>query len=118
MNHGRVSRPLSRRFRRVARPSFIAPPLRWGDTRRYEGTPEQGHFEGTTPLGSFAGTYRVVEDSSELEIKLTKKPWLVSTHLLEREVRKMLTQVRGNLNLKLVFGPGARIPWRRRPCRS
>lgn len=60
---------------------------------RYEGTPEQGHFEGTTPLGSFAGSYRVVEESSELEIKLTKKPWLVSTHLLEREVRKMLTQV-------------------------
>ncbi|AGA28875.1 hypothetical protein [Singulisphaera acidiphila] len=59
---------------------------------RYEGTTEQGHFEGTTPLGKFAGSYRVVEGSPELEIELTKKPWLVSTHLLEREVRKMLAQ--------------------------
>ena len=60
---------------------------------RYEGTPEKGHFEGTTPLGKFAGSYRAVEGSPELEIELTKKPWLVSTHLVEREVRKMLAQV-------------------------
>ncbi|SIN73194.1 hypothetical protein SAMN05444166_0505 [Singulisphaera sp. GP187] len=59
---------------------------------RYEGTTEQGHFEGTTPLGKFAGSYRAVEGAPELEIELTKKPWLISTHLLEREVRKMLAQ--------------------------
>lgn len=59
---------------------------------RHEGTPDQGTFEGTTPLGPFAGSYRVLDDSAELEVELTKKPWLVSTHLLEREVRKMLAQ--------------------------
>jgi hypothetical protein len=59
---------------------------------RYHGTPERGSFEGTTPLGKFAGSYRVLDDSGELEIALTKKPWLVSTHMLEREVRKMLAQ--------------------------
>jgi hypothetical protein len=60
---------------------------------RYEGTPEQGRFEGTTPLGHFAGSYRAVDGSPELEIELTKKPWLVSAHRLEREVRKLMANV-------------------------
>jgi len=60
---------------------------------RYEGTPAEGRFEGMTPLGAFAGSYRAIEQTGELEIELTKKPWLVTTHRLEREVRKLFAQV-------------------------
>lgn len=56
----------------------------------HEGTAESGVFQGSTPVGSFAGTYRLVESSEELEIDLTKKPWVVSTSFIEAEVRKFL----------------------------
>jgi len=58
---------------------------------RYEGTAEQGTFEGSTPIGRFAGTYRAI-GPDEIEIELTKKPWLVSEHRVESEVRKFLAQ--------------------------
>jgi hypothetical protein len=56
----------------------------------YEGTPERGSFRGTTPIGGFAGHYRAVAGAPELEITLTEKPWLVTTHMIEREVRKLM----------------------------
>jgi hypothetical protein len=56
----------------------------------YQGTPEQGTFHGTTPIGAFAGSYFAIEGSAELEIRLTKKPFWLSTHRLEHEVRKLL----------------------------
>ncbi len=59
----------------------------------YEGTPEKGTFQGSTPIGRFAGSYRSIEGTAELEIELTKKPLLVSAHLLEKEVRKFLSAV-------------------------
>lgn len=58
----------------------------------YEGTPERGAFRGHTPIGGFAGTYRALDDSGEIEIELTQKPWLVSTHMIEHEVRRMLAR--------------------------
>jgi hypothetical protein len=58
----------------------------------YEGTPEQGKFEGSTPIGGFAGSYRFLASSGELEVELTKKPWFVSTHMVEHEVRKYLAR--------------------------
>jgi hypothetical protein len=57
----------------------------------YEGTATRGTFEGSTPIGPFAGTYRAVDGAGELEIELTRKPWLVSAHRVESEVRKFLT---------------------------
>jgi hypothetical protein len=57
----------------------------------YQGTPEAGSFQGHTPVGRFAGTYRSLDDSGLLEITLTKKPMLVPTSLVEHEVRKFLT---------------------------
>lgn len=57
----------------------------------YEGTPEAGRFHGHSPLGRFAGTYRALDDSGQMEITLTKKPLLVPTSLVEHEVRKFLT---------------------------
>jgi hypothetical protein len=58
----------------------------------YEGTPDGGSFEGTTPVGGFAGFYRSPAGSEILEIELTKKPWLVPVSLVEHEVRKVLAQ--------------------------
>jgi len=56
----------------------------------FEGTPESGVFRGSTSIGGYAGSYRVLDGTGELEIELTKKPWLISTHLVEKEVRKFL----------------------------
>ena len=59
----------------------------------YEGTPDEGTFHGTTPIGGFAGSYRVIEPAGDLEILLTKKPWLVSVHMIEKEIRRLLAEV-------------------------
>ncbi len=59
----------------------------------YEGTPDGGSFQGTTPIGSFAGHYRSPEGAEFLEIELTQKPWLVPISVFEHEVRKFLAQV-------------------------
>jgi hypothetical protein len=56
----------------------------------HEGTAEAGMFNGSTPAGPIAGTYRLVESSQELEIEVTKKPWLISTSFLEAQVRDFL----------------------------
>lgn len=56
----------------------------------FEGTPESGSFQGHSPVGRFAGTYRSLDDSGQLEITLTKKPMLVPTSLVEHEVKKFL----------------------------
>ncbi len=57
----------------------------------YEGTPEEGTFQGSTPIGEFAGSYRAIAGAAELHIVLIKKPWLVSTHMIEHEVRKLMS---------------------------
>ena len=59
----------------------------------YDGTPERGTFRGSTPIGSFAGSYRALDGAGELEIELTKKPWLITTHMVEHEVRKLLARI-------------------------
>jgi hypothetical protein len=56
----------------------------------HEGTTEAGSFHGSTPIGGFAGSYRSLDESNELEIELTKKPWLVSAARIESEIRKFL----------------------------
>jgi hypothetical protein len=58
---------------------------------RYEGTPEAGLFEGHTPIGRFAGAYRVVAQDNELEVEIHKKPFFVPLALIESEARKFLT---------------------------
>ena len=58
----------------------------------YEGTPDGGSFQGTTPIGHFAGHYRSEVGSDVLEIELTHKPWLVPVTVFEYEVRKFLSQ--------------------------
>jgi hypothetical protein len=58
----------------------------------YEGTPDGGTFQGTTPVGRLAGTYRSPAGSDVLEIYLTHKPWLVPVSVVEYEVRRFLAQ--------------------------
>lgn len=58
---------------------------------RYDGTPEAGSFEGHTPIGRFAGAYRVVAQVNELEVEIHQKPFLIPLALIESEARKFLT---------------------------
>lgn len=59
----------------------------------YQGTTEAGTFEGQSPVGRFAGSYRSPEGSEILEITLSKKPLLVPASLVEHEVKKFLQRV-------------------------
>lgn len=56
----------------------------------FEGTPEAGSFRGSSPVGHFAGVYRCPEGAGVLEIELTRKPLLVPTAMVERELRRFM----------------------------
>ena len=58
-----------------------------------QGTPEEGAFQGSTPIGSFAGSYRSPAGDDVIEVQITKKPWLVSLSMIETEARKFMAQV-------------------------
>ena len=83
----RVSYPSDPERRRVVFARAVALLARHGS---YEGTPERGVFHGSTTLGHFAGSYRLLDGTGELEIEMTKKPLLISTHHVEKEIRKLL----------------------------
>ena len=55
-----------------------------------QGTPDEGTFRGSTPIGRFAGHYRSPDGSGMLEIELTEKPWLISVSWIEHELRRFL----------------------------
>jgi hypothetical protein len=57
-----------------------------------EGTPDAGTIRGSTPLGSFAATYRSEPGSDVLTLEVTEKPWLVPTSLIEGQVRRQLAK--------------------------
>lgn len=59
----------------------------------YQGTAEAGSFQGHTPVGAVAGTYRTCTDSGTLEITLTRKPRLIPTRLVEHELRRLLAHM-------------------------
>lgn len=59
----------------------------------YQGTPEAGTFQGRTPVGRFAGSYRTCVQTGTLEITLTKKPVFVPTAFIERELRRLLAHI-------------------------
>ena len=86
----RVPYPEDPQRRRAVFEKAVAKLIRFGTC---EGTPEAGTFRGSTPIGGFAGSYRSVEGSAEIEIELTKKPLFVSTSRIEAEVRKFLAKV-------------------------
>jgi len=55
-----------------------------------QGTPEEGSFRGSTPIGRFSGHYRSLDGSGLLEVELIEKPWLISIGWLERELSRFL----------------------------
>ena len=58
----------------------------------WQGTPEEGAFWGSTPIGGFAGAYRVADENGELEVQITKKPFLIPLALIESEARRFVAQ--------------------------
>lgn len=59
---------------------------------RCQGTPESGWFEAKTPFGSFAGDYRTIDETGEIEFQILKKPFLVPLALIESEAKRFATQ--------------------------
>ena len=57
-----------------------------------DGTPDIGVFRGSTPLGDFVGRYISEEGSSEIEVEILKKPFLVPMALVESEARRFVSQ--------------------------
>jgi hypothetical protein len=58
----------------------------------WQGTPEAGTFRGSTPIGGFAGAYRAAEGAGEIEVEITKKPFLIPLSLIESEARRFVAQ--------------------------
>ena len=56
------------------------------------GTPDEGEFQGSTPIGGFAGRYFSPEGADVIEVEIHKKPWLVSLAMIESEARKFVGQ--------------------------
>jgi len=57
-----------------------------------EGTPETGTFHGSTIIGRFAGSYRALEDTDEMEIEIHNKPFLVTMGMIEHEAKKIAAE--------------------------
>lgn len=83
----RVPYPIDPDRRRAIFEMAIAKLGRYGSC---EGTPDAGRFQGSTPIGGFAGSFRSIDGM--LEVEVTKKPIFVSTGLIESEVRKFLAR--------------------------
>ena len=62
--------------------------LRFGSI---DGTPDGGTFQGSTPIGGYAGSYRCPEGSAEMVVEVTKKPILIGMGRIESELRKLLS---------------------------
>lgn len=57
------------------------------------GDRDSGEFRADTPLGSVEGSYRMIDESAEIEFTLHRKPVLVPSSLIESETRKFVAQV-------------------------
>ncbi len=55
-----------------------------------KGDNENGTFDIKSPIGNFQGTYLFKNNKISIDIK--KKPFLVSTKLIEQEVKKYLSK--------------------------
>ena len=55
-----------------------------------EGTPDEGSFRASTPIGDLAGTYRSEPGSSEVVFEISKKPFLVPLAMIESEARRFV----------------------------
>lgn len=57
-----------------------------------EGDHDAGTFHGATPIGELAGCYHAPEGADQIEIEITRKPFLVPTSMIESEARKFVAQ--------------------------
>ncbi len=56
-----------------------------------DGTPEAGTFEGSSPIGGYAGSYHSPAGVAEMVVEVTKKPILIGMSRIETELRKVLS---------------------------
>ncbi|WP_207493839.1 hypothetical protein [Aridibaculum aurantiacum] len=54
----------------------------------FNGDDTQGEIMIKSPMGTVAGSYHVI--GNELQMRITKKPFLVSCSRIEKELRKVL----------------------------
>lgn len=59
-----------------------------GSKGSLNGDEQQGNFEGSTPIGSFQGSY--VIEGNDITITIDKKPFLVSNNRIKEEFEKAL----------------------------
>jgi hypothetical protein len=83
----RVPYPMDPEYRRA---TFARAQAKLGRHGTCQGTPEEGSFRGSTPIGRFSGHYRSLDGSGILEVELTEKPWLISASWIEHELRRFL----------------------------
>ena len=58
-----------------------------GSGGSFDGDVQKGYFAGKTAVGTIRGEYRSLS-SSEIEITITEKPFIVPYSLIEAEIRK------------------------------
>ncbi len=56
-----------------------------------DGDENSGTFHGSSPLGSLAGRYHAPHGSNEIEIEITRKPFLVPLSMIESAARGFIT---------------------------
>ncbi len=54
------------------------------------GTADAGSFRAKTPIGELAGTYNSEPGSNEIELDITKKPFLVPLAIIQSEARRFV----------------------------
>lgn len=59
-----------------------------GDKGTLAGDANNGHFEGNTPVGKFAGSYTINGD--DITVTISKKPMLISHGRIKEEFEKAL----------------------------
>lgn len=56
-----------------------------------EGDENSGMFRGSSPVGEISGRYHAAPGSEEIEIEITRKPFLVPASLIESAAKSFLT---------------------------
>lgn len=57
-----------------------------------DGDHDAGTFRGSTPIGDVAGRYSAPPGAVEIEIEITKKPFIVPASMIESEARRFMAQ--------------------------
>lgn len=55
-----------------------------------DGDENSGSFQGSSPMGEFSGRYHAPPGAEEIEIEITRKPFLIPTAMIESAARSFL----------------------------